>query len=169
MIGTAVEHLGVNVRLRPPGKALEKVGHQFRLQVTDEAGPGFGINYRGSASAEIHALRRVFGEVADQIVIANTKGLTGHAMAAGIEDVVAVKALETGILPPTANFTEADPACNLDYVPNESRPGPVRAAMMDGFGRLMGAIAWPPDFSISTATASAPACCSGVGWLLISC
>ncbi len=67
----------------------------------------------GSASAEIHALRHVFGEVADRIVIANTKGLTGHAMATGIEDVVAVKALETGCVPPVANFKEVDPELGL--------------------------------------------------------
>ena len=63
----------------------------------------------GSASAEIHALRQVFGEGADRIVITNTKGFTGHAMGAGIEDVVAVKALETGCVPPVANFKEVDP------------------------------------------------------------
>jgi acyl transferase domain-containing protein/NAD(P)-dependent dehydrogenase (short-subunit alcohol dehydrogenase family) len=63
----------------------------------------------GSASAEIHALRRVFGENADKIVIANTKGMTGHAMGTGIEDVVAVKVLETGLVPPVANFKEVDP------------------------------------------------------------
>jgi acyl transferase domain-containing protein/acyl carrier protein/NAD(P)-dependent dehydrogenase (short-subunit alcohol dehydrogenase family) len=63
----------------------------------------------GSASAEINALRHVFGAAADQIVIANTKGQTGHAMATGIEDVVAVKALETGVVPPVANFKEVDP------------------------------------------------------------
>lgn len=63
----------------------------------------------GSASAEVHALRHVFGSAADQIVIANTKGFTGHAMGAGIEDVVAVKALETGWVPPVANFKEVDP------------------------------------------------------------
>ncbi len=63
----------------------------------------------GSASAEIHALRHVFGDAADQIVIANTKGFTGHAMGTGIEDVVAVKALETGCVPPVANFKEIDP------------------------------------------------------------
>jgi len=63
----------------------------------------------GSAAAEIHALRRVFGKAADQIVIANTKGFTGHAMGAGVEDVLAVKALETGIVPPVANFKEVDP------------------------------------------------------------
>ena len=63
----------------------------------------------GSAAAEIHALRKVFGSAADQIVIANTKGFTGHAMGAGVEDVLAVKALETGIVPPVANFKEVDP------------------------------------------------------------
>ncbi|MGA2369123.1 MAG: SDR family NAD(P)-dependent oxidoreductase [Candidatus Korobacteraceae bacterium] len=63
----------------------------------------------GSASAEVHALRRVFGDVANQIVVANTKGMTGHAMATGIEDVLAVKALETGLVPPVANFKEVDP------------------------------------------------------------
>jgi 3-oxoacyl-(acyl-carrier-protein) synthase len=63
----------------------------------------------GSASAEIHALRKVFGEVADQIVIENTKGFTGHAMGTGIEDVVAVKALETGCVPPVSNYKEVDP------------------------------------------------------------
>jgi len=63
----------------------------------------------GSASAEIHALRHVFGDAADQIVIANTKGMTGHAMGTGIEEVVAVKALETGLVPPVANFKEVDP------------------------------------------------------------
>ncbi len=63
----------------------------------------------GSASAEIHALREVFGKQADEVVISNTKGFTGHAMGAGVEDVVAVKALETGIVPPVPNFREVDP------------------------------------------------------------
>jgi acyl transferase domain-containing protein/NAD(P)-dependent dehydrogenase (short-subunit alcohol dehydrogenase family)/acyl carrier protein len=63
----------------------------------------------GSASAEIHALRKVFDGAADSIVIANTKGFTGHAMGVGIEDVLAVKALETGSVPPVANFKEVDP------------------------------------------------------------
>jgi acyl transferase domain-containing protein/acyl carrier protein/NAD(P)-dependent dehydrogenase (short-subunit alcohol dehydrogenase family) len=63
----------------------------------------------GSASAEIHALRQVFGDAADRIVIANTKGFTGHAMGTGIEDVVAIKALETGLVPPVPNFKEVDP------------------------------------------------------------
>ena len=67
----------------------------------------------GSASAEVNALRHVFGDAAGQIVIANTKGFTGHAMATGIEDVLAVKALETGLVPPVPNFKEVDPELGL--------------------------------------------------------
>ena len=87
----------------------------------------------GSAAAEIHALRHVFGDTADQIVIANTKGFTGHAMGAGVEDVVAVKALETGVVPPVANFKEVDPdlgALNL------SKGGAYPSSMR---------CAWEPD------------------------
>ena len=87
----------------------------------------------GSASAEIFALRHVFGDVADRIVIANTKGFTGHAMATGIEDVVAVKALETGCVPPVANFKEIDPELG---VLNLSKGGayPVEYALRLGAG-----------------------------------
>ncbi|GAP06224.1 polyketide synthase [Anaerolinea thermolimosa] len=60
----------------------------------------------GSAAAEIHALRHVFGEQANQVVIANTKGFTGHTMGVGIEDVVAIKAIETGLVPPIANIQD---------------------------------------------------------------
>ncbi len=60
----------------------------------------------GSAAAEIHALRDVFGDQANQIIIANTKGFTGHTMGVGVEDVVAVKALEYGIVPPIAHIQD---------------------------------------------------------------
>ncbi len=87
----------------------------------------------GSASAEVNALRRVFGNSADQIVIANTKGFTGHAMGAGIEDVVAIKALETGLVPPIANFKEVDPELGIL---NLSKGGsyPVEYAIRLGAG-----------------------------------
>ncbi|HME39297.1 MAG TPA: beta-ketoacyl synthase N-terminal-like domain-containing protein, partial [Steroidobacteraceae bacterium] len=87
----------------------------------------------GSASAEIFALRRVFGDAADQIVIANTKGFTGHAMGAGVEDVLAVKSLETGCVPPVANFKEIDPelgALNL----SKGGDYPVEYALRLGAG-----------------------------------
>lgn len=66
----------------------------------------------GSAAAEIHALRHTFGENANQVLVANTKGYTGHSMGVGIEDVLAVKALETGQVPAIANLDadfEPDP------------------------------------------------------------
>ncbi len=63
----------------------------------------------GSAAAEVNALRSTFGPLADKIVITNTKGFTGHAMGAGIEDVVAIKALETGVVPPVPNYRVPDP------------------------------------------------------------
>jgi malonyl CoA-acyl carrier protein transacylase len=63
----------------------------------------------GSASAEVKALRYTFGEVASEIVMANTKGFTGHPMGVGIEDVIALKILEHGIVPPVPNFKEVDP------------------------------------------------------------
>ncbi|MGI9645059.1 MAG: acyltransferase domain-containing protein, partial [Ilumatobacteraceae bacterium] len=87
----------------------------------------------GSAQAEVDALRHVFGTSADRIVVANTKGFTGHAMGVGIEDVLAVKALETGIVPPIANVKEVDP--ELGHL-NLSKGGayPITYALRLGAG-----------------------------------
>ena len=60
----------------------------------------------GSAAAEIMALRETFGEAASDIIIANTKGFTGHPMGVGVEDVIAVKILGHGLVPPVPNFKE---------------------------------------------------------------
>ncbi len=75
----------------------------------------------------------MFKEAADQIVVANTKGATGHPMAVGIEDVVSVKILETGIVPPVPNFKEVDPELGTL---NLSKGGlyPVRYALRLGAG-----------------------------------
>ena len=63
----------------------------------------------GSAAAEITALREVFGAAADRVIVANTKGFTGHPMGVGIEDVIGVKILEHQIVPPVPNLKEPDP------------------------------------------------------------
>ena len=63
----------------------------------------------GSAAAEVFALRQTFGSAANDIVVANTKGFTGHPMGVGIEDVIAAKILEHGIVPPVPNYREVDP------------------------------------------------------------
>ncbi|MCL6542788.1 MAG: SDR family NAD(P)-dependent oxidoreductase [Roseiflexus sp.] len=89
----------------------------------------------GSASAEVVALRKTFGESANQVIVANTKGFTGHPMGVGIEDVIAVKILEHGIVPPVPNYKEVDP--DLGTL-NLSRGGryPVQYALhlAAGFG-----------------------------------
>ena len=89
----------------------------------------------GSASAEVIALRKTFGEAAKEIVVANTKGFTGHPMGVGIEDVIALKILEYGIVPPVPNYKEVDP--DLGEL-NLSRGGryPVQFALhlAAGFG-----------------------------------
>ncbi len=63
----------------------------------------------GSASAEAYALKSTFGENVSNVIVSNTKGFTGHSMGAGLEDVIAVRCLSTGLVPPIANFKEADP------------------------------------------------------------
>jgi len=89
----------------------------------------------GSASAEVVALRHTFGDATKDIVIANTKGFTGHPMGVGIEDAIAVKILEHGIVPPVPNYKEVDPDLG---VLNLSRGGryPVLYALhlSAGFG-----------------------------------
>ncbi|MGA2594354.1 MAG: acyltransferase domain-containing protein, partial [Bryobacteraceae bacterium] len=103
-IGQVMENLVAEAEARG-GVTRDRMASQMVFLSHETYTPARG----GSAAAEIHALRRVFGDAADRIVIANTKGFTGHAMGTGIEDVVAVKALETGCVPPVANFKEIDP------------------------------------------------------------
>jgi acyl transferase domain-containing protein/NAD(P)-dependent dehydrogenase (short-subunit alcohol dehydrogenase family) len=127
-IGQVMEDLVTQAETRS-GVARNQVAPKMVFVSHETYTPARG----GSASAEIHALRRVFGDGADQIVIANTKGMTGHAMGTGIEDVVAVKSLETGLVPPVANFKEVDP--ELGPL-NLSKGGayPVQYAMHLGAG-----------------------------------
>ncbi len=101
----------------------------------------------GSAAAEISALRSTFGSSADQVVITNTKGFTGHAMGAGIEDVVAIKALETGIVPPVPNFKEPDPELGtLNLSVGGAYPAEYALRLAAGFGSqvAMAMLRWTP-------------------------
>ncbi|OBI28615.1 beta-ketoacyl synthase [Mycobacterium sp. E1386] len=101
----------------------------------------------GSAAAEINALRRVFGSDADAVVITNTKGFTGHAMGAGIEDIVAIKALETGLVPPVPNFKEPDPELGrLNLSVGGSYPVQYALRLGAGFGSqiAMTLMRWTP-------------------------
>ncbi len=89
----------------------------------------------GSAAAEINSIRETFGEDADKIVVANTKGFTGHPMGAGIEDAIAIKALELGVVPPIANFQEPDESLgNLRLSKGEKIPLDYAFRIAAGFG-----------------------------------
>ena len=127
-IGQVMEDLVSRVETRT-GVTRNEIAPQMVFVSHETYTPARG----GSASAEIHALRRIFGDSADQVVIANTKGMTGHAMGTGIEDVLAVKALETGLLPPVANFKEVDPELGLLNL-SKGGPYPVQYAMHLGAG-----------------------------------
>ncbi|MGD0544626.1 MAG: beta-ketoacyl-ACP synthase II [Candidatus Acidiferrales bacterium] len=85
---------------------------------------------------ETAALKRVFGERAKKVPISSTKSMTGHLLggAGGLEAGISVLALRDQILPPTANYENPDPACDLDYVPNHSRKAEVRYALSNSFG-----------------------------------
>jgi len=112
------------------------------------------INAHGSGTAindvvETRAIREVFGE--HEIPVSSTKSLHGHALGAtgALEAVCTILALKHGVLPPTANFVEADPECDLDVVPNHSRAAQVEFALSNSFafGGLNGVLAFrgPPN------------------------
>jgi nodulation protein E len=107
--------------LRDAGLAPQQIGY---------------INAHGSGTqmndaVETRAIRELFGAHADALAVSSTKSLHGHALGAtgALEAVCTVLALERSILPPTANFLEADLECNLDVVPNHARAAQVEFAL----------------------------------------
>jgi len=86
--------------------------------------------------AETRAVKRVFGAHAAKLAISSTKSMTGHTLGAAgtIEAAFTVLALERGVLPPTINLDDPDPACDLDYVPHAARRVQVGAALSNSFG-----------------------------------
>jgi nodulation protein E len=111
--------------LRDSGLAPEQIGY---------------INAHGTATpandpTETAAIRSVFGSHADRLAISSTKSMHGHALgaAAALECLATVLALRDGILPPTANFNQPDPECDLDIIPNQAREQQVEYAMSNSF------------------------------------
>jgi len=99
------------------------------------------INAHGTSTeyndaAESEAIHKVFGAHAAKLAVSSTKSMIGHTLGAagGIEAVYTVLALERGRLPPTINYEEADPACDLDYVPNVARASDAKVALSNSFG-----------------------------------
>jgi len=81
-------------------------------------------------------IRRAFGDAADSLMVSSTKSTTGHMLgAAGAAEVIfCVRAINEQVVPPTSNLDNQDPACDLDYVPNDARDAKVRTTISNSFG-----------------------------------
>jgi len=118
---------------RVMGRALKDAG----LQPTDI---GY-INAHGTSTpvgdkTETIAIKRVFGDAAYNVAISSTKSMTGHLLGAagGLESAIAALVVKHGILPPTINYENPDPECDLDYTPNVARQKEVRHVLSNSFG-----------------------------------
>jgi 3-oxoacyl-[acyl-carrier-protein] synthase II len=99
------------------------------------------INAHGTSTptgdiAETQAIKTVFGDYAKRIPVSSTKSMTGHLLGAAgsVEMAICAKALQADEIPPTINYEVPDPACDLDYVPNQARKIKVNATLSNSFG-----------------------------------
>ncbi len=90
----------------------------------------------GADATETAAIKKVFGDHAYKLAVSSTKSMTGHLLGAagGVEAIYSILAIHHGIIPPTINYTTPDPACDLDYVPNEARKKKITTALSNSFG-----------------------------------
>ena len=99
------------------------------------------INAHGTSTdlndkLETTAIKTVFGKHAYQLAVSSTKSMTGHLLGAAgaVEIVAAALTVRDGIIPPTINYEDPDPDCDLDYVPNQSRKAAVKMVLSNSFG-----------------------------------
>ena len=87
-------------------------------------------------AAETKAIKDVFGDHAYRLAVSSTKSMMGHTFGAAgaVEAMMCVLALHEGVLPPTINYANPDPVCDLDYVPNEARRVQVDVALSNAMG-----------------------------------
>jgi nodulation protein E len=94
-----------------------------------------GTGTSANDATETEALHKVFGAHAEKLAVSSTKSMHGHTLGAAgaIELAAAIAAFRDGFIPPTANYTEPDPQCDLDYVPNEARQAKIEVAISNSF------------------------------------
>jgi 3-oxoacyl-[acyl-carrier-protein] synthase II len=95
-----------------------------------------GTGTKENDSTETRAVKVVFGPLAAKVPVSSIKSMMGHLIAAAgaVEAIACVLAIRDGMLPPTINLHQPDPACDLDYVPNAARPAHVDVALSNSFG-----------------------------------
>lgn len=95
-----------------------------------------GTSTKDNDSSETLAIRKVFGADADSVPVTSNKSQLGHTMGAcgPIEAVLSIQSLREGLMPPTTNLVEPDPACDLDYIPGGARAGSIRHVLSNSFG-----------------------------------
>jgi 3-oxoacyl-[acyl-carrier-protein] synthase II len=95
-----------------------------------------GTSTEANDSTETAAIRISMGAAADEVPVSSTKSMTGHILggAGAVEAIACIRALQTGVLPPTINYETPDPECDLDYIPNEPREAEVDHTMSNSFG-----------------------------------
>ena len=127
-----------------PEESGASAAEAMRLALNDAAVPLDQVDYinaHGTSTPlndtlETVAIKRLFGDLAYRIPISSTKSMIGHALGASgaLEALACVMAIRDNVVHPTINYEEPDPACDLDYVPNQSRQVDVRVALSNAFG-----------------------------------
>ena len=120
-----------------PAMAMKMALRQAGLQPRDiDYLNAHGTSTPLNDANETRAVKAIFGEGAYDLTISSTKSMTGHSFGAAgaIEAMLCIKAIQDDVIPPTINYANADPECDLNYTPNKAVRKPVRVAMSNSFG-----------------------------------
>lgn len=142
LLGYGMSADGYHITLPRPGgagaaAAMSRSMENAKLTAADiDYINAHGTSTPANDRTETEAIKVAFGDAARSIPISSTKSMTGHLLggAGAFESLMCILAIRDGVLPPTINYVNPDPECDLDYVPNEPREVPIKTAMTNSFG-----------------------------------